>query len=367
MPVHYPCPRCSTPLLRHRTDHSGFLWGCPTCSGRAATLPVLRHLVEPAAVSSLWRTVLEHGHIGPLACPMCAKRMADLPFQAGELSIEVDACHFCHLIWFDAPELEQLPAKPPPEAPLEVRLPPEMRQRLAMAKVKEMAEEARRGEWHEEPDEPWKVIAALLGLPVEHETRSTAVPVVTWLAALACALVFGVSWWLGLDAVIKEWGFVPARASRHGCLTAVTSFFLHAGWAHLLGNLYFLASFGDDVEEHLGHLRFALLLGAAALGGVLVHGLLEPRQELPLVGASGGISGCILFYALQFPRARIGVLVWPLWLNLPAYAMLGLWVGWQTWIAWQQMHGLSQVSALGHFGGATVGLLAWLMERRRWR
>lgn len=364
----YRCPRCQSPLSRHRTedDHRGLFWVCSACQGRAVTLPVLRHLMDPKAVKAVWATVLNHGRDGDLACPMCQRSMQGVAVAAGENQMELDACRACHLMWFDAAELDQLPAKPTGDGP-EIQLSQELREKLAIAKVKEIGEEARKGEWQEGPEDPWKTIVAMFGLPVEHENNVGILPIVTWTVALLCGIAFAISVWFGLDTVIREWGFIPAEAGRHGGLTVVVSYFLHGGLAHLIGNVYFLLIFGDDVEEHLGHLRFALLLLVAALAGDMAHGLLDPHQHIPAVGASGGISGIIVFYALQFPRARIGFLLvrsfFVRWISLPAIVLLLLWLGSQAFLTWRQLAGGSHVSALAHLGGAAVGVVAWLVAR----
>ena len=172
-----------------------------------------------------------------------------------------------------------------------------------------------------------------------------------------------------LDEYVQQWGLIPAQAWRFGGLTFLTSFFLHAGPIHLIGNAYFLIIFGDNVEDYLGRLRYLALLVLASLLGDGLHILLEPRSEMPCIGASGGISGIIVYYALQFPRARLGIILgcWYFfrWFYFPAYFALVCWLGLQGLIAYFQVSGLSNVSALAHLGGAGVGVGAWLLWHNR--
>jgi membrane associated rhomboid family serine protease len=122
------------------------------------------------------------------------------------------------------------------------------------------------------------------------------------------------------------------------------------------------------VENAIGPWRWLLLLMGAALGGDLLHVLFDPHGDLPCIGASGGISGLLVFYALKFPHARLGMLwrfaiIYYRWIQLPAWVAFVFWIILQAWGAFQQLHGLSNVSALAHLGGVTVGFLCWLAWR----
>jgi len=169
--------------------------------------------------------------------------------------------------------------------------------------------------------------------------------------------------------VLQSWLIlVPSLADRMGGVTLLTSFFLHGGLFHLLSNLYFLIVFGAQVEDYLGRRRYLLLLLSATLAGSLSHVALDPHSNIPIVGASGGIAGIVVFYGLQFPRVRLLILtVWLLFfpLRLRAGIFLLLWFLLQVLGAWQQIHGFSNTSFLAHLGGTAVGLLFWGVWRTR--
>jgi membrane associated rhomboid family serine protease len=172
-----------------------------------------------------------------------------------------------------------------------------------------------------------------------------------------------------LHDAVSNFGLIPAEATRMGGLTFLTSFFLHAGIIHLVGNLYFLFVFGDDVENFLRPIRYLALIALAAFVGDLAHVAANPRSSVPCVGASGGISAVITFYALQFPNVRLGFLFrcgWYYfrWIRLPAWFVLVLWVLFQIFGAWEQVAGISSVSAFAHLGGAATGFIAWLSWRK---
>ncbi len=137
---------------------------------------------------------------------------------------------------------------------------------------------------------------------------------------------------------------------------------------HLLSNLYFLLLCGDCVEDYLGPWRWLVLLLAATVTGDMVHLAGDPHSSIPCIGASGGIAGLLDFYALELPRARLGLLLrlyWRFrWLQLPAWAAFGVWLVLQGVGAYLQLAGFSNVSSLAHLGGAGTGFLLWLGWRK---
>lgn len=291
--------------------------------------------------------------------------MHEVPVTAPGQTLHVEVCRPCQFIWFDVAEFESLPAAPPK---VQGELPPAAREQLALLKVQQLAEQAHREGFAEEgPEEPWKAIPAILGLPVEVDNPISRLPWLTW--GLAAVLVLtSVLAWRDPATAFSQFGFIAAEAWRLGGLTWLSAFFLHGGLVHLIANLYFLLIFGDNVEEVLGRVRYAGLLLAATLAGHGVYLLFQGASTVPSIGASGGISGVIVFYALQFPRAQLAILLrsyWSFrWLAIPAWAALGLWVLLQAFGVWEQIEGFSEVNALAHLGGAGAGFVVWLMTRR---
>jgi membrane associated rhomboid family serine protease len=161
-----------------------------------------------------------------------------------------------------------------------------------------------------------------------------------------------------------EWGVVPAEIWRHGGLTLVTSFFLHGGLLHLLGNMYFLAIFGDNVEDLLGWRRYLLLLLVASLAGDLfqAHASMAPR--IPSIGASGGIAGVIVYYGLTFPQGRLRVLKFAHLIDVSVWAALALWVGLQL-LGTIGASAETAVAYAAHVGGAFAGLIFWAVDYGR--
>ena len=150
--------------------------------------------------------------------------------------------------------------------------------------------------------------------------------------------VYEMSYGHKIDQIIHTWGFIPARflaqhaenwLSPAGFLPVFSSMFLHANLIHLISNMWMLWIFGDNVEDCMGHgryLMFFLLCGMASVGAQAIS---DPYSTIPMVGASGAISGVLGAYFLSYPHARILTLV-PIvilfyLIELPAYFFLGLW------------------------------------------
>lgn len=170
------------------------------------------------------------------------------------------------------------------------------------------------------------------------------------------------------DLFVFHYGYRPIDPSL---VTLVTSMFLHGGWLHLLGNMLFLWIFGDNVEHRLGGIAFLvwyLLTGAAA---TLFHAAFASDSPLPLVGASGAISGVLGFYFLWFPRNRVRVLIFLFFfirvLILPSRLVLGFYIVFSNILPFlvAQGGGGGGVAHGAHIGGFLAGLAAAFVIDRR--
>jgi len=346
-------------------------WECDKCKSRAATLAYLRRSFEARRVSlrllhDAWQAARRPGAFGRRSCPACTKQMrvvAPGPQQHPEL----DVCVGCQLLWFDAGEFEALKRgeldNEPQDEEVE-HLPIATRVELATADADARATATGAPPIGWAPAHTWQWLPAVFGLPWEENAPSVRVrPLVTWLVS-AAVLIASLVAFSDLDAYVERYALIPSEAMRSGGITFLTSFFLHAGWVHLLGNLYFLIVFGDNVEETLGAPRFLLLLVTATILGGVAHVVFDPSSTVPCIGASGGISGVLAFYALRFPHGRVGMLLWfwfyPLILRFPVFVAFLLWAGVQIFVAWMHTEGLTNVSGLAHLGGALAGVLFWL-------
>ncbi|MEJ5341414.1 MAG: rhomboid family intramembrane serine protease [Thermogutta sp.] len=360
------CPRCNIPLKGGRTPQ-GTAYFCPQCKGRATSWAVVRGRAPKSIAIQLWQQAKEQKDRHGGACPLCHRPMAVVPIVHNEHTIPIDICPNCYLAWFDRTEWEALPQAPPSVSPPEKELSPAAREAIARAKIEQIARREATSE--DLPSEPWQWIPALFGLPVEVEGPTLrSIPWLTWGTVAACVLVFLFSL-QNLNVFVEQLGFIPAQPFRLGGLTFLTSFFLHGGLFHLIGNMYFLLVFGDNVEDHVGRWFYLALLILAHVTGSLFHALGDPRADIPCVGASAGISGVIVFYGLQFPKAKLGIFLryffYLYWLPFSAIWGLVAWILLQIIMAYSQLSGLSDVSALAHLGGATVGVAAWILWKNQ--
>jgi membrane associated rhomboid family serine protease len=332
-------------------------------------IPVLRATIGSDRVTALWlRAISSTQHDGK-SCPICSRAMTQVTMGLPGQALELDICIRCEFVWFDASEYEAIPPPPPePKEPGEVderALPQAAREALALYKVQQIAEQAQaESDADPMPDATWKTVPALFGLPVEMDPDPLAR--LPWLTFSLAVVIAAVSIWAFSDLkyAVQQFGLIPCEAWRYGGLTFLTSFLLHGGIWHLVSNLYFLIIFGDHVEDYLGRWRWLVLMLLAAFTGDLLHILADPRTTIPSIGASGGISGLIAFYALKFPHARLGILIRFYWVRFPAWGAFALWVLLQSFGAYQQVHGYSNVSSLAHLGGTAVGVAMWFVWRK---
>ncbi|MEU6225338.1 rhomboid family intramembrane serine protease [Streptomyces sp. NPDC047042] len=156
----------------------------------------------------------------------------------------------------------------------------------------------------------------------------------------------------------------PPSYDKSPALSVLTAMFLHGGWLHLLGNMLFLLIFGNNIEDRLGHVRYALFYVACGYAASYGFALVNADSSDPLIGASGAIAGVLGAYLALFPKARVWVLV-PflvfLPLRLPAWLVLGFWFVLQA--VYSSGEGVTEagtVAYAAHVVGFLAGmLLAW--------
>jgi membrane associated rhomboid family serine protease len=208
-------------------------------------------------------------------------------------------------------------------------------------------------------------------LPISDDNPTKRFPIVTVLLIAAnLAVFFGWQMRVGLAHSIELGGLVPRELrpiSLPGVEHLFTSMFMHGGLWHLLGNMWFLWIFGDNVEDEIGRgsfLFFYLLSGVIAAS---VHVALNSRSGNPMVGASGAISGVLGAYLLLHPKAKVKMLFWIAFIRLPAWFYLLLWIGLQT-LYLSNAHGTaaSGIAYWAHLGGFGAGMFlsAFVTQRQ---
>lgn len=215
-------------------------------------------------------------------------------------------------------------------------------------------------------------------IPFRDDVPAKRYPVVTISIILANCLVFLYQLQLqdqALKELIFQFGVIPSlsqEVSRQPALlfttiplTMITSTFLHGGWVHLIGNMWYLWIFGDNVEDRMGHFRFLLFYVLCGLAAAGTHIFFNPTSTIPTIGASGAVAGVLGAYLVSYPFARILTIIplfllWPI-LELPAILVLG------GWFLLQLLQGSVEIMAspeaqggiawLAHAGGFIAGAI----------
>ena len=163
-------------------------------------------------------------------------------------------------------------------------------------------------------------------------------------------------------------GLVCAMDAGRAPLHILYSMFLHGSWGHILGNLWFLYIFGDNVEEALGHVPFLLFYLCSGVAAAALQVGMDPTSMIPMVGASGAISGVLGAYLVLYPRARVHNLIflgfWITTTRLPAWVMLGYWILLQLFGGFMQQAGGGGTAFWAHVGGFGTGIVAGLIAGR---
>ena len=206
-------------------------------------------------------------------------------------------------------------------------------------------------------------------LPIgDDNSARRSFPFVTYALIALCVLFFFVEL-SGGDAFIEKWAFVPSRvlaAPAAGFLTIFTAMFMHAGWAHLGGNMLYLWIFGDNLEDRFGHIKFLifyLLCGIAAMTAQLAFSL---RSNVPNLGASGAIAGVLAGYILLFPQGKVRVMQGQQVIQVPALLVIGLWIVLQLFSGIGSIANSADtggVAYMAHIGGFAAGLMLTFLFR----
>ncbi len=174
-------------------------------------------------------------------------------------------------------------------------------------------------------------------LPLRDHLPTRSFPVVNYALMAVNVVVFGVEAWLAAGSSgptsLDEWALVPARLVAHPMASAptlLTHMFLHGSLSHVAGNMLFLWIFGDNVEDALGHARYVLFYLACGLVAALAQVAVSPHATVPMLGASGAISGVLAAYGVLYPRSPITVvnpvpllwIFWGLFISLPAWFVI---------------------------------------------
>lgn len=209
-------------------------------------------------------------------------------------------------------------------------------------------------------------------IPIKNNTPTETFPFVTIFIILAnvAAFIYQLSLEPPLRLVlIMRAGVIPYEISHRVDtppllgypvhLTLISSMFLHGGFLHIIGNMLYMWIFGNNIEDRIGHIRFIFFYLICGVVATLIHIQSDPESTIPLIGASGAISGVLGAYIILFPKARILTLLtlgfFIRLVQLPAVVFLGLWIILQFINAYYSSQ--PGVAWIAHIGGFFTGLI----------
>jgi len=224
--------------------------------------------------------------------------------------------------------------------------------------------------------------------PLQDTMPSRGFPFVTWMLIVINVLVFLAEAQMGpaeLEVVLRGLGVVPVRLLHDFSLaeigTVFSSMFLHGGLTHLIGNMWFLHIFGDNVEDRLGTWNYLVFYVLAGFVAALTQTMMHPGDSTPMIGASGAISGVLGAYSVLFPESQvitlIPVFIIPYFVRVPAVFFLGLWFIMEFFSGFFSLAGANadnaSVAFWAHVGGFVFGMVVAVLlvkptpERPRYR
>tara|TARA_Y100000782_G_C10165564_1_gene257492 strand:+ start:340 stop:1449 length:1110 start_codon:yes stop_codon:yes gene_type:complete len=335
------CPHCpTTALVRTRYAREN-IDSCPSCEGLWFQNHELNSAIadfdngddDPDFISNLGAPL----GISDRSCPSCNEKMQCYHLLP-DYQVEVDICHPCNSTWIDKHELDEVCHSP---------------------LLKEALAEINQGV-------SWKswLFEFLARMPVEYNVRPRITPFVTWII-LALNIVIFSTYATDPELMNSIFALFASRPADivHGVhiWTLITATFLHGGFMHLVGNMYFLWVVGDNIESMVGHKRYLGIYLLLGLGASLYSVIGNPLGTIPSVGASGAIAGLFGLYMLWFPYARFSFMIVAWQIKLPV---------WVYFLGWLGLNFLGMVTSGGgvdyraHIGGFFIGCaLALVMKK----
>jgi membrane associated rhomboid family serine protease len=231
-------------------------------------------------------------------------------------------------------------------------------------------------------------------IPIKDTIHSRSFPLVNWLIVIANVLVFVlIELPLGqsqLNQLISSYGMTPNQCAApllkdlstasipgmgvliNGCaIPLITSMFLHGSWLHIIGNMWVLIIFGDNVEDRMGSLGYLLFYMVCGVVSGLTQAFIAPTSTIPAIGASGAIAGVLAAYLLLYPRSKVltlvPILIIPWFMNIPAVIFIAIWFLLQFFSGLVSLGAVAAggVAYWAHVGGFICGLLlVWLFGGR---
>lgn len=341
------CPHCRKQPLEITRYHGEELDLCRRCGGLWFEQDQLNEVLaardDDVDEAAFQQTLGEKLGAADRDCPDCRRALTGYHLMP-EVTVEIDHCHHCDGTWIDRHELEQVLHQP--------------KLQTALAQLNQSIS--------------WKtwIFQILSQLPVEYNIRPRRFPFVNLALILVNVLIFATYAFGHVDpnVMVGLFGERPALFwDGYGWWTPLTAAFLHGGWIHLLGNMYFLYIIGDNLEDALGHWRYLGIYLLCAIIASMGRLVLDYDSDIPSVGASGAVAGLFGMYLLWFRNASLTFMFVVYQKKLAPVWFFGIWLLINLWgMAAQGQGGVDYVAHVcGFLAGLAfgLGLKAWVEHR----
>jgi len=360
----YSCPRCT--FRMEQVHHNGVeLDHCFRCGGTYLDAGEAKMAFGEALEPSYWKNLAASRELGPSGVidPKSNKNMTAYSVGWGGSSVEVEVCPETAGMWMDGHEIKNL-QKIAKQAGSKFQI-----KKVAPAEGDEKEKEGDKGE---DPGILAYIFQLLTSFPIEVWNPVRRRPLFVWTLVATLALIFLgqtlYAWqttgsFFGLRASFMAFGLIPNDLFQgNNVYTAITHAFLHGSFLHLFGNLYFLYTFGDNVEDFMGRGRFIVMYILAALAGAGLHAISDTTSMIPMIGASGAIAGVMGAYLVLYPRVKVWIVFMFVRFKLGVVWYLVFWIGLQVYSVIMQKPG---VAWLAHIGGFVMGALFALIFNKQ--
>ncbi len=335
------CPQCGNQALRPTHFQNQEIDVCPRCAGLWFDAGEFDAALDIEQESSIEQKRHDAHAETDMPCPSCGHAM-DRHYLMPGYNIEIECCPHGHGSWIERKELEEATAAKTLNSPLE----------------------------NLNAGTSWRtwLFQFVTQMPVEYNIKPRKRPLVTWALLLLNTLIF-VAPMLNpeMAALIYRGAMIPNDISHGNQLgTLITSQFLHGGWIHLLGNMYFLWLTGDNLEDALGHLRFLGIYLLCGMAAALAQTLVEPSSTIPVIGASGAIAGLFGLYLFWFRKASLTLMIFIYQKKVAPWVFFLIWLGFNLIGMASGEQGVAYMAHIGGFvAGLALGVLLhkWVLQR----
>ncbi len=375
------CPHTNLPLKR-ATIKNQPIWFSSDSLGRLMTRTISRHLIGTHETQEIWYRARLSKEVSSKQCPQCRKNMKFVETPTWIGTKEMDVCCACHLFWFENNAFPNIPKVN--DFLSQFGDTSRVSEVVALQTKNALDQERLKNEksswWGAGPANDIERILGHCGFPIEIEDPyNFTQPLLTYSITFICILVLILSY-SNYQSFIETLGFVSAHPFNNLGLNFFTHAFMHGGLGHLFGNLIFFYVFSDDVEETLGPKNYTVFFIFTCLLVGMVN-IIFNNTEIPLVGLSGFVFACLVFYALDNPNTKIGFSTLPFWGPLVIFKIIS-----RSPIAWIhisakflfiyyiakevimfiffEIPGATNVSHLSHLAGGISGYLMYKFHNR---